>query len=368
MFKNYLITAWRFLKQNKNFASINALGLSIAMAASFIILLFVINEISYNHCHKNRKQIFRALNYYVDFKNTQLGTPYVMDGLPRQGSMSSMYPHFEDSGVKVKVEGLAVDYNFINTMAITILEGREFSEEFGSDLTQSTILNQTAVKQLGLSDPIGKLIGNKTIIGVVKDFNLHSLHTDIPPLMIDMTDRYIQQVAVHFKPGTLNSILPMLESEWEKAATDRLFRYNTIEDITKTLYSSEKNLSTIVSIFALFTLLIAAFGLFGLILYVARTRVKEIGIKKVFGSSGKSIIYSFIKGNFILVSVSALLSVPVSVYIMTGWLNNFSCKTEIHWWVFAIAYSIASTVVLLTVVFHSYRASRINPTEALKYE
>ncbi len=292
----------------------------------------------------------------------------VMEGLPMRGSMASMYPNFEDEEVKIKVEGLAVDYNFLKTMGITILEGREFSEDFGSDMTQSAILNETAVKQLGITDPPGKLIGNQTIIGVVKDFNLHSLHTDIPPLMITMTDRYIQQVAVHYNPGTLNSILPMLESEWKKAAPDRPFQYTTIEDITKSLYAAEKNLSTIVSIFALFTLLIAAFGLFGLILFVARTRVKEIGIKKVFGSSGQSIVYSFLKDNFILVTVAALISVPVTVYFMSEWLNNFSYKTKIHWWFFAISYSIAAIVVLLTVFFHSYRASRINPVKALRYE
>jgi putative ABC transport system permease protein len=291
-----------------------------------------------------------------------------MEGLPMRGSMASMYPNFEDEEVKIKVEGLAVDYNFLKTMGITILEGREFSEDFGSDMTQSAILNETAVKQLGITDPPGKLIGNQTIIGVVKDFNLHSLHTDIPPLMITMTDRYIQQVAVHYNPGTLNSILPMLESEWKKAAPDRPFQYTTIEDITKSLYAAEKNLSTIVSIFALFTLLIAAFGLFGLILFVARTRVKEIGIKKVFGSSGQSIVYSFLKDNFILVTVAALISVPVTVYFMSEWLNNFSYKTKIHWWFFAISYSIAAIVVLLTVFFHSYRASRINPVKALRYE
>ncbi len=209
-----------------------------------------------------------------------------MDGLPMQGSASFMYPHFEEQykTLKVKIEGLAVEYNFVQTMGIKVLKGREFSQDFGSDLGQSAMLNEEAVKQLGITDPVGKLIGNQTIIGIVKDFNLHSIHSDIPPLMIDMTDKYIQQVAVHYKPETLASILPMLESEWKKAAPDRPFRFETIEDMIKDIYSTERNLSTIVSIFALFTLLIAALGLFGLTLFVARSRIKEIGIKKAFGS------------------------------------------------------------------------------------
>ncbi len=292
----------------------------------------------------------------------------VMIGLPMQGLMTFMLPHFQDKTLNVKVEGLGVDYNFVQTMGIKVLKGREFSQDFGSDLKQSTMLNETAVKQLGITDPVGKLIGSWTIIGIVKDFNLHSIHSDIPPLLINMTDEYIQQVAVHYKPETMASILPMLEAEWKKAAPDRPFRFTAIEDIIKNIYSSERNLSTIVSIFTLFTLLIAAFGLFGLTFFIARSRIKEIGIKKVFGSSERSIIYSFLGTNLILVLVSALLSVPVTVYIMTKWLNNFAFKTNISWWIFIISFAIAVLVVFSTVFIHSYKASRINPVVALKYE
>jgi putative ABC transport system permease protein len=292
----------------------------------------------------------------------------VMDGLPMQGSMSTMYPHFQDNTLKVKVEGLAVDYDFVKTMGIKIIEGREFSQDFGSDLKQSVMLNEKAVKELGITDPIGKQIGNQTIIGIVNDFNLHSIHSDIPPLKIDMTDKYIHQVAVHYKPGSLDGILPMLQAEWKKAAPDRPFRYTAIEDLIKTIYSSERNLSTIVSIFALFTLLIAAFGLFGLTLFVARSRTKEIGIKKAFGSSEQSIVISFLKNNLILVIAAALLSVPVTFYFMSKWLNNFAFKAGISWWIFAVTFAVAAVLVLFTVYFHSYRASRINPVDALRHE
>jgi len=292
----------------------------------------------------------------------------VMTGLPMQGSMSSMYPHFEDKSLKVKVEGLAVDYNFIQAMGIQILKGREFSQDFGSDLTQSVMLNEAAVKQLGITDPLGKQLGGSTIIGIVKDFNLHSIHSDIPPLSISMTDKYIQQVAVHYQPGTLSGILPMLEAEWKKAAPERPFRFTPIEDMIRNIYSSERNLSAIVSIFALFTLLIASFGLFGLTLFIARSRSKEIGIKKAFGSSEKSIVYSFLFDNIILVIIAGLFSIPVTIYFMTGWLNKYAYKTQIDWWVFGISFVLAAVVVLFTVFFHSYKASRINPVTALKYE
>jgi putative ABC transport system permease protein len=186
--------------------------------------------------------------------------------------------------------------------------------------------------------------------------------------MIHMTDKYIQQVIVHYKPGTLNTTLPVLESEWKKAAPDRPFRYSTIEDLIKSLYSSEKNLSTIVSIFALFTLLIAASGLFGLILFVARSRTKEIGIRKTFGSSENSIIFSFLQANFLLVLIAGFISVPVTIYFMNNWLKNFAFRINISWWIFLAGFTIAGLVVLATVFFQSFKASRINPVNALKYE
>ena len=328
------------------------------------------------HYSKNILMVELGRNFkgYSSFINSIKSNPNivmaagVMTGLPMRGSMSSMYSSFQNPETKIKVEGLAVDYNFIKTMGIPVIKGREFSEEFGSDMTQAVILNETAVKALGITDPIGKKLGESNIIGIVKDFNLHSIHTDIPPLSIQMTDKYIQQVAVNYRPGMMNTVLPFIEAEWKKAAPDRPFSYSTIESLIASLYSSEKNLSTIVSIFALFTLLIAAFGLFGLVLFVSKSRTKEIGIKRVFGSSGNAIIKSFLRSNLILVLISSLISVPVTIYFMDRWLNNFSFKTIISPWVFIVAFVVSAIVVTVTVFFHAYKASRTNPVEALRYE
>jgi putative ABC transport system permease protein len=292
----------------------------------------------------------------------------VMESLPMEGSMNFVIPNFQNKEVKIQVEGLNVDNNFLKTMGITLLYGRDFSEEFGSDLSQAAILNERAVKELGIIDPIGKNIEDHTIIGVVKDFNLHSIYTDIPPLEITMTNEYIMQAIIHYKKGTLNTILPTLETEWNKVANGRSFHYTLIEDVIRNLYSSEKNLTLIISIFAFFTLLIASSGLYGLTLFIGSTRTKEIGIKKVFGSSEKLIVYSFLKVNLILVSLAGLLSVPITLHFMTNWLNNFAFKTNINWGVFIISFVIAAAVVLITVFFQSYKASHINPIEALKHE
>lgn len=316
----------------------------------------------------------RNFKAYPAFINSIKSIPNVVstagsaDILPMRNTFTFMADHFTEPGRKIQVEGMSVDFNYIKTMGIQLVEGRDFSEEFGSDLTQSIILNEKAVKQLGIDNPIGKTFIGKNIIGIVKDFNLHSIHTDIPPMYIFTSDRLIKQVAVRYVPGSLESLLPVLENEWKKVAPDRPFSYSTVDDVVKSLYVSEKNLSTIVSIFALFTLLIAAFGLFGLTLFTARARTREIGIKKIFGSSEKAIVFSFLKSNTLLVLIAALISIPVTYYFMTRWLNGFSFHTNIRLWVFAVAFAVAATVVLVTVLYHSWRASRINPVEALRYE
>lgn len=316
----------------------------------------------------------RNFKGYPVFLNSVRSNPNVimaagtMHGLPMMGSMSTMVPKFGDPDQKIKVEGMAVDYGFIKTMGIQVIQGREFSEEFGSDLQKATILNETAVKELGIEDPVGKTVQGRTIIGVVKDFNLHSIRTDIPPIQIDLTDRYIHHIAVRYRPGTLEALLPALKAEWQQITPDQVFAYNTINDLLEDIYASEKNLSTIVSIFALFSLIISAFGLFGLTLFTIRSRTREIGIRKVLGSSVQEVLVSFFKHHLLLVLISTLVSIPVTLYIMMQWLNKFSYHTTIAWWVFAVAFLIAGIVVLSTVILHSFKTSRINPVEALRYE
>jgi len=292
-----------------------------------------------------------------------------MDGLPMNDWMTFMQKHFQDEEIKVRMEGFAVDYGFVETIGFTLLEGRAFSTDYGSDLHNSVILNETAVRELGIDEPLGQFLYDTTaIIGVVKDFNLHSIHTEIPPLVISMTDKYLHHILVHYRPGTLAEIIPKLEAEWNKVEPDKPFDSATIEELFEEAYASEKNLGTILSIGALFALLIASFGLFGLTLFVARSRTHEIGIKKVFGSSERAIVYSFMRSNFLMVLVAELLSIPLTVYFITKWLNNFPYSVDIGWWVFVVAFLIATVVVLLTVSIHSIKASRINPVDALRYE
>jgi putative ABC transport system permease protein len=313
---------------------------------------------------------------YNSYLNTIKSNPNVImaagtdESIPLEGKYSMaavQLPNFENNEIQVMVNLMSVDFNFIRTMGMTVVEGRDFSEEYGSDIGHSTIMNETAVKKIGISDPIGKMTNGETTIGIVKDFNLFSLYSDISPISILISEGPKRQIAVNYKTGTLGSLLPELETEWKRIAPDRPFHYTTIEAIIENLYSSEKKLNIIVSIFAILTLIIAAFGLFGLTLLLARSKTREIGIRKVFGSSENAIVFSFLKENFILVSIAAAFSVPVTIYFLTQWLNRFAFKITIGWWVFVLAYLSATIIVLLTVLYHTYKMSRINPVNALRY-
>jgi putative ABC transport system permease protein len=293
-----------------------------------------------------------------------------MYSLPMDGTLTIKRHHFQDISVEVPTKGMFVSYDFLNTMGITLLKGRDYSPEFGSDLDQSVIINETAVKRLGITDdPLGKKLGDQTIVGIVKDFNIFSLRSDIQPVEILLSeDKYIHQIEIRYEKDALNRILPQLKNEWKKVSADRPFIFTTIEALIKNQYTSEKNLSSIISVFAFFSSLIAAFGLFGLTLFVSRSRIKEIGIRKAFGSSENAIIYSFLSNNLILVVAAILLSIPIVIYLLRMWLNNFAFKTNIAASSFIVSCIIAAIIVFLTVSIHAYRASRINPVEALRHE
>ncbi|WP_320111065.1 ABC transporter permease [Draconibacterium orientale] len=312
---------------------------------------------------QSSKAFINSIKAYPDV----LAAGGAIDALPMTSFFAYPMEFPGDKSQKVPIELLAVDYNFLEAMGIQVIKGRSF--ELGDD-ENAYILNENAVNELGLTDPVGKKIDvvDGTVIGVVKNFNLHSFHSKIPPLILIASDDFAQQVAVHYKTGTLESVLPLIKSEWQKIVPNEPMNYKTMDEFLKEVYTEEKNLSVIVSVSAFFALLIASFGLFGLTLFIMKSQTKEIGIKKVGGSSGQGIVLSFLSQNFIMVIVATLLSVPPTIFVMNKWLSNFAFKTNISWWVFLITFVFAAIVALSTVLFHSYRASRINPVEALRYE
>ncbi|NHB67942.1 ABC transporter permease [Perlabentimonas gracilis] len=277
-------------------------------------------------------------------------------------------PHYDESEMLVVVDLFDVDINFLETVGISLAEGRFFSENLTAD-SAKCIINQAAVNKLGIKNPLGKsLLDTWEVIGVVNDFYTGSIEKEVSPMLIIMSGYFINQVAIQYLPGSLNVLLPSLQSTWQRLAPNMEFRYSLVEDLIQKLYAKEQNLTVVVTLSAFFILLVALFGLFGLTLFIAQRRTKEIGIRKVLGSSASQIVFSFIKTNLLYVLIAVVISTPITIMVMQEWLNNYVERIDIGWWVFALTFAIAALVVVLTVLAHSYRAAKVNPVEALRYE
>jgi putative ABC transport system permease protein len=369
---------------NKTFFRTGIIIAELVIFCGFISSTLIIKS-QHHYClnenpgYKNEDRLFINTGYkfdnYLTYKNAISANPLIinvagsMESFPSTGCSSFPISNYKDPDVKVKVEVLGIDYGFVETMGIGLKEGRSFSESFQTDREKAIILNESAVKKLEITDPIGKTFDEFQIIGIAKDFKLHGFYNAIPPVCIVLAPKEnINQIVVQYQHGRLNETVAYLKDEWKKLDIDKPFEFQTVADATLALYQKEENLVTIVSLATLFAFIISILGIFGLTLFIARTRTKEIGIRKVLGSSQQSIIYSFLKNNIIAVIIAGIISTPISYYFMNQWLSNFSYHISINPVFYFISILIALVIVCITVITQSYYSANKNPVEALRFE
>jgi putative ABC transport system permease protein len=369
---------------NKTFFRTGIIIAELVIFCGFISSTLIIKS-QHHYClnenpgYKNEDRLFINTGYkfdnYLTYKNAISANPLIinvagsMESFPSSRCCSFPISNYKNPDIKVKVEVLGMDYGFIETMGIELKEGRSFSELFQTDRKVAVILNEAAVKQLDITDPIGKYFDEYHIIGVAKDFKLHGFYNAISPICIVLAPRAnIDQIAVQYQHGRLNETIAFLKDEWKKLDIDKPFEFNTVVDATRALYQKEDNLATIVSLATLFAFIISILGIFGLTLFIARARTKEIGIRKVLGSSQQSIIYSFLKNNIIAVIIAGIIATPISYYFMNQWLNGFSYHISINLSFYIISLIIALVIVCITVITQSYYSANKNPVEALRIE
>jgi putative ABC transport system permease protein len=264
-----------------------------------------------------------------------------------------------------------VDENFLDTYKIKLLEGNNFPKgEPGKN--KKYIINKTLAKELGWSDPVGRTIsrgGKHEIIGVVEDFHVASMFEKIPPLIISrehQSNFYSLSIAV--ETGQLNQTLPGIEKSWEEIIPDAPFTYSFFDAMFGALYSKVKRTGTILSIFTCVAILISMLGLFGITLMLVNGKIKEIGIRKVNGAKVSEILEMLNRDFIKWVVIAFVIAVPVAYYLMSKWLESFAYKTELSWWVFALAGAMALGIAILTISWQSWKAATRNPVEALRYE
>jgi putative ABC transport system permease protein len=264
---------------------------------------------------------------------------------------------------------MGIDENFIPLFKMQLAAGKNFTGEKSDSI--HVILNETAVRDAGIKDPIGKRFTvwqtKGTIIGVVKDFNYASLKQRIEPTVF-----YYQpanwRVFIKTNGRGASAAIAAVQDIWTKYTPDYPFSYSFVDEDYDALYKTEQRTGLLFNVFAFVAILISCLGLFGLAAYTAQVKTKEIGIRKVLGATVANIVQLLAKDFISLVFISLVIAVPIGWWAMHSWLQDFVFRINISWWVFFLAGAVAIVIALLTVSMHALRAALANPVKSLKEE
>ena len=263
-----------------------------------------------------------------------------------------------------------VDEDYLQTLGIELIAGRNFDKSIASD-QQATIVNEQMVKELGLTDPIGKKVSRSgelnEIIGVVKDFRYDNMKQRVEPLTLFLGK---SNTIISLKANTADmpGLLKSIEGKWNEFAPNLAFRYAFMDDSFAQMYDNVRRIKIIFTSFAVLAILVACLGLFALSAFLVEQRSKEMSIRKVLGASLHG-IFGMLTQNFILlILISLVLATPIAYYAMETWLKDYEYKIEIDWQVFVLSGAVATAMALLTVSYHALKATRINPASNLKGE
>ena len=309
-------------------------------------------------------------------RNSQIQSLAVSSDLPGETFYSNTnFLSKERTDEPVSLIVLMTDYDFVDTYQMEMVAGRPFSREFSSDTAGTIMLNEAAIQRFGWTpqEAIGKdlfyfrgSIGK--IVGVVKDFNYRSLHTTVEPMALILDPNDIRAISVRIQPGNIKRTIAFIRQKWEAAFPDELFEFTFLDNRMNQLYENEMKMQNIFIIFSCFSIFVACLGLFGLSVFIAAERTKEIGIRKVLGASLGKIILLLSKEFITWIIIANIVAWPLAYFIMNKWLQNFAYRVNIGIWIFILSASLALIIALLTLSYQSIKAAVANPVESLRYE
>ncbi|EHQ26293.1 ABC transporter permease [Mucilaginibacter paludis] len=293
-------------------------------------------------------------------------------GRGRDNSSSNSMMSFDYKGKTVKSNWRRIDYDYIKTLGLTLISGRDFSKQFGND-TAAVVINQTMASQLGVKNPVGTYLpvdGEKLqVIGVVNDFNFQSLQKKIEPLTFVIQPKWgLSYIFVRVKPDNLPASMAAVTSTWKKINPKAESAASFLDENVDRQYKKEDRLSKIFVSGAMLTIIISCMGLFAIAVLVISQRTKELGIRKVLGAGVFTIVSLIVKDFVRLIVISAIIASPIAWYAMSQWLQDFAYRITISWWVFAFAGGIAILIAVITVSFQSVKAALANPVKSLRSE
>jgi putative ABC transport system permease protein len=271
-----------------------------------------------------------------------------------------------------------VDVDYVQTLGLHLVAGRNFSADQPSDIERAYVINETAARRLGWTpeEAIGQPFKSASagpegeVIGVVQDFHIGSLRDPIGPVVIQLHESWhgAGHLIARLTPTAIPETMDHLKALIERVAPDEPFTYQFLDDLFDEMYRTEQRLGKIFTTVAILAIFIACLGLFGLASYAAETRTKEIGIRKVLGASVSAIVALLSKDFIKLVAIAFVLAVPLAYVAMHRWLEDFAYHIAISWWVFALAGLAGLVVALLTVSYQSIKAALADPVKSLRYE
>ncbi len=286
--------------------------------------------------------------------------------------LGSLHFEIDRDGKKVSkiVNSMGIDYDYIPLMKMELAEGRNFDVSRADDNFKSVIINEAAVDFCGFTPPVaGKQIEGITIVGVLKDVCFNSLHNQTEPLLFFLDAQKVGYLNVRLKANAnLTTAVQGLQQVWKSFYKDEPFDMQFLDSRVKMLYNDDYAKSKLIKVFTFVIFLISLMGLFNVAVMQTRQKTKEIGIRKVNGARVSEVMNMLNRSFLIWVSISFVIAIPISWYAMHRWLENFAYKTELSWWIFALAGVAAFVIALLTVSWQSWKAATRNPVEALRYE
>ncbi|MEO6818318.1 MAG: ABC transporter permease [Ginsengibacter sp.] len=299
----------------------------------------------------------------------------LMSGVPG-GYFDSHTFNVEGKSEKMVFNTEFADFEFIKTLGLKMIAGRNFSSSYPTDSSSAMLVNKRLATKMGWSpeQAIGKWIQNsirdssrRMIIGVVADFNFQSLKSEIEPLVIS-PDSDVRVAVIKLKTGNIKSGVASVENQYKKYASAYPFEYSFLDQQFDKLYKKDIRQQNILTVFAGLAIFIACLGLFGLASFTATKRFKEIGVRKVLGSSVKGIVFLLSKDLLKPVLIATCISIPLGYWAMNKWLQNFAYKTTLSWWIFVLAAFITILIALITVSFKAVKAAIANPVDSLRAE
>ncbi|QRR01839.1 ABC transporter permease [Dyadobacter sandarakinus] len=277
------------------------------------------------------------------------------------------------------IQKYAVDHDYLKTMQIGLVQGRNFYANSRADMTGSVLVNESFVKKQGWKTALGKKVrffsGNEgqtreaRVIGVVHDFHTYSLQHKIEPLALIMPEPADQDnIYVRVNPGNTREALAAIEGIYKTFDPEARLDFHFLDESFARQYRAEERQGNVLLTFAVLAVVIACLGLFGLAAFTAESRTKEIGVRKVLGASVQSVVLLLSKDFIVLVLAAIVIGTPVAVYAMQEWLKNFEYRETLAWWVFASAGLLAIIIALATVSFHALKTALQNPVDSLRSE